>query len=82
MPSLQVRDMPENLYYLLQQRAKAAHRSLAQEAIVALTKGMNASGSHQQRREQLLDVISSTPDFPVTAPPFDPVALIREDRDR
>lgn len=57
MPSLQVRDMPDNLYHLLQQKAKSAHRSLAQEAIITLAKGLHTSGSHQRRREKLLDAI-------------------------
>ena len=36
MPSLQIRDVPEELYEALSLRARAEHRSLAQQAIVEL----------------------------------------------
>ena len=38
MASLQVRELPENIYSLLKQRAEAEHRSIAQEAILLLVK--------------------------------------------
>ena len=50
MPSLQVRELPENIYRLLQKKAKDEHRSLAQEAVVALAKGLNTSVSNKTRR--------------------------------
>ena len=43
MTSLQVRELPENIYRQLKRRAKADHRSLAQEAVAILAKGLNAS---------------------------------------
>ena len=36
MASLQVRELPENIYSLLKRKAEAEHRSIAQEAIVLL----------------------------------------------
>lgn len=82
MPSLQVRDMPDNLYHLLQKRAKTEHRSLAQEAVIVLAKGLDTSVSQQDRRKKLLATIKNNPIkiMAVNAP--DPVDLIREDRDR
>ena len=35
MASLQVRELPENIYSLLKRRAEAKHRSIAQEAVDA-----------------------------------------------
>ncbi len=40
MASLHIRKLPENIYFLLQQRAEAKHRNIAQEAIVLLAKGL------------------------------------------
>lgn len=36
MPALQVRDLPQDLYERLKERAELEHRSLAQETIVAI----------------------------------------------
>ena len=43
MSSLQVRELPENIYSLLKRRAEAERRSIAQEAIALLAKGLNTS---------------------------------------
>ena len=40
MSSLQIRELPENIYSLLKRRAEAEHRSIAQEAIALLAKGL------------------------------------------
>ena len=83
MPSLQVRELPVNIYRLLQKRAKFEHRSLAQEAVVTLAKGLNTTASNKDRRQKLLQNII---DFPCssaeTTANIDPVSLIREDRER
>lgn len=80
MPSLQVRDLPENIYHLLQQRAQAEHRSLAQEAVSLLAKGLDTTISPKDRRAKLLREIAATATTNNT--PLDPVKLIREDRER
>jgi plasmid stability protein len=81
MPSLQVRELPDNIYHLLQKRAQAENRSLAQEAIFLLAKGLNTSTSNKSRRAGLLQEIEKK-SVPETLKQFDPVVLIREDRDR
>ena len=43
MASLHIRKLPENIYFLLKQRAEAEHRSIAQEAILLLAKGLDTS---------------------------------------
>ena len=43
MASLQIRKLPENIYFLLKQRAEVEHRSIAQEAIVLLAKELDTS---------------------------------------
>ncbi|MCA1795816.1 MAG: hypothetical protein LC660_18455 [Desulfobacteraceae bacterium] len=81
MPSLQVRELPDNIYHLLQKKALAENRSLAQEAISILAKGLNTSTSNKSRRAALLQEIEKK-SLPETAKHFNPVELIREDRKR
>ena len=80
MPTLQVRDLPEEVYSQLSYLAKREHRSLTQEAIVLLREGIEAKMGNKDRRRKTLEQISTLgidrKDLP------DPVALVREDRDR
>ncbi len=82
MSSLQVRDLPDNIYQLLQKKAQSEHRSLAQEAVVVLAKGLSTSISHKDRRKALLQEIVSCHETEEFAIKQDPVELIREDRQR
>lgn len=82
MPSLQVRELPENIYRLLQKKAQAEHRSLAQEAVVVLAEGLNSPISHKQRRSELLNNIMKNPCKNKAVMQMDPVELINEDRQR
>ena len=54
MASLQIRKLPENIYFLLKHRVEAEHRSIAQEAIVLLAKGLDTSIAPKERRTRLL----------------------------
>ena len=49
MSSLQARELPENIYSPLKRIAEAEHRSIAQEAIVLLAKGLETSISPKVR---------------------------------
>jgi len=40
MPTIQIRDLPEHLHYKLKEEAGKQHRSLSQQAIVVLSKGL------------------------------------------
>lgn len=80
MPTLQVRDLPIEIYTQLNYLADKEHRSLAQQTIVLLKEGMDSKLGNKERRKKLLEKISQLnidgKDFP------DPVDLVREDRDR
>jgi antitoxin FitA len=80
MPTLQVRDLPVEIYTQLNYLADKEHRSLAQQTIVLLKEGMDSKLGNKERRKKLLEKISQLnidgKDFP------DPVDLVREDRDR
>jgi plasmid stability protein len=82
MPSLQVRELPENIYRLLQDKATAEHRSLAQEAIVSLGKGLQTSLSNKHRRKKLLKKILDNQGIDPTILRIDPADMLREDRSR
>jgi plasmid stability protein len=80
MPTLQVRDLPEDIYVQLNYLAEKEHRSLAQETIVLLKEGIATKLGNKERRRKLLEKIG---DLNIDGSKFpDPVDLIREDRER
>lgn len=80
MPTLQVRDLPEELYVQLSYLAEKEHRSLAQETIVLLKEGMERKLGNKERRRKILERMKSLDIDGSKA--ADPVALVREDRER
>lgn len=79
MPTLQVRDLPAEIYHQLSYLAAQEHRSLAQQTIVLLKEGIARRLDNQGRRKALLDsfdrIAMDNERFP------DPASLIRKDRD-
>jgi hypothetical protein len=81
MPTLQVRDVPEHVYRRLAELAEKERRSLAQQAVAVLAKGLEVDVDPKSRRRKVLEEAKrlglgrgkSLPDF---------VKLIREDRER
>jgi len=82
MPSIQVRDLPEQIYNKIKSNAQKDHRSLSQQAIVTLKKGLGIDENHKERRRILVDQIMSRRVAFDIAKLENPVNLIREDRDR
>jgi len=81
MPLLQVRDCPEDIYSKIVNEAKRERRTIAQEIISLIEKGLGQEQSNIERRKKILERISAR-DIPKKAKDIDAVALIREDRDR
>ena len=82
MSSLQVRDLPDPLYRKLIQQAEKEHRSLTQQAIATLSKGLGISDDAMERRRKVLD---ENREFPIKVSGKgikNPADLLREDRDR
>lgn len=80
LPSLQVRDLPEHLYQEIVQLAEAERRSITQETIILLEKALKIEKQNKERRQHLFDkIIEDTKNAPKEI--FDPVPLIREDRE-
>jgi plasmid stability protein len=82
VPSIQVRDLPEQIYNKIKNNAQKDHRSLSQQAIVTLKKGLGIDENHKERRRILVDKIMSRRVTFDVAKLENPVNLIREDRDR
>ncbi len=79
MPSLQIRDMPDDVYDALAERARSQRRSLAQQAVADLARIPELEA--RRRRQTTVERLRAVkPILPENAP--DPVEVIREDRDR
>lgn len=81
MYSLQVRGLPEDIYRELVRLAEKERRSLAQQAIAVLERGLAAETDPRERRKAVLEEIkranlSAGKHLP------DIAKMIREDRDR
>jgi hypothetical protein len=81
MASLQIRDLPDDVYEALSFRAQAEHRSLAQQAIVELRRIPELTA--RERRLKILDELQKVAETEPAFHPFlAPEDLIREDRGR
>ena len=80
MPTLQVRDLPDEIYVQLSYLAQKEHRSLAQETIVLLKESIESRIGNKERRKRTLEKMASLAIDGREVP--DPVAMVREDRDR
>ena len=81
MPLLQVRDCPEDIYKKISYYAKKQNRTIAQQVISILEKGLQLEQPNMERRKDLLDKIHGR-EVRKEVNTIDDVALIREDRDR
>lgn len=80
MPTLQVRDLPEELYQKMLYLAEKEHRSLTQTTIVLLKEGLERRLADAERRRDLLRNFSGIGPGAASLP--DAELLVREDRDR
>lgn len=81
MPTFQVRDLPDHIYYALKAAAAQEHRSLSQQAIVILAKGLEILPDYQERRKNILREIQSNQAKWAKLRDQDIAAWIREDRE-
>lgn len=80
MPTLQVRDLPDDVYVKLSAVANEENRSLAQQTIVLLKESLGLHANNKLRRKGVLKSIEEKGYKDIKS--IDPVALIREDRER
>lgn len=82
MPSLQIRDLPEEIYLKLVESAKRNRRSLAQEALELLDRSLRNQEDDRARRRALIEEIRRNPITFKKKPKKSVVEMIREDRER
>lgn len=82
MPSLQVRELPEHIYQKLKETADTEHRSLAQQAIIALAKGLDLELDPKRRRQFVLLQVKERQIHYSGKPLQDAVDIVNEDRKR
>jgi plasmid stability protein len=80
MPTLQIRDLPDDVYHGIAAAARAEHRSLSQQAVVELRRALGLAGATQRRKRVVADLAASGRRLPAEAPT--PEALLREDREQ
>ena len=81
MPLLQVRECPEDIYKKISYVAKNENRTIAQQVVVLLEKGLGQSESNMERRKRLIEKLE-TREISSEIKKSDSVSLIREDRDK
>lgn len=81
MPLLQVRDCPEDIYKKISINARKQNRTIAQQILIILEKGLGQEQSNIERRKAILEKISMRKINP-KANEIDDVALLSEDRNR
>jgi plasmid stability protein len=84
MRILQIRELPDDIYRQLRERAGQDRRSLTQEAVIAIEQGLGAAGELDSRRERRRRVIAAAQEEPIGLPARAPLpaVLIRKDRER
>ena len=80
MPTLQVRDLPEDIYIKLNMIAKEENRSIAQQTIILLKESLGLHINNKLRRKALLEEINKKT-YPESNE-VNQVELIRKDRER
>ena len=81
MPLIQVRDVPDHIYHLLAEQAEKERRSLAQQVVAVLARGLQVELDAKARRQKLLRAIQAGVQDR-TGRLSDPARLIRKDRRR
>lgn len=79
MPTLQIRDLPDDVYQSVLSAARAEQRSLSQQAVVELRRALGV-GTEDKRLATVQQLRASKRRLPVSA--GSPELLQREDRDQ
>jgi plasmid stability protein len=78
MPTLHVRNVPEELYESIRRKARLGRRSLSQEVITLLQRAVQQP---ERSQAEVLESIRRNRHTPPSGAP-DAVTLLREDRER
>jgi hypothetical protein len=80
MPLLQVRDFPDDIYKEVSHIARRQNRTVAQEVILLVKKGLEEETTNRERRRLTFERIAAR-QVPAQAREIDTAALIREMRE-
>ena len=78
---VRIRDIPGHIYRRLAEQAEREHRSLAQQTLAVLSRGLGVEMDAKARRRKVLQAIAGMDHSP-TKKLRAPARLIREDRNR
>lgn len=81
MPLIQVRNCPEDLYEKIAFYARQQNRTIAQQILVFLEKGLDQEQPNAQRRQKLLEKIQRR-SLPEKVNEIDDLAVLDADRNR
>ncbi len=81
MPLLQVRDFPDDIYNEITFEARRQNRTIAQETIVLIKKGLGNEVSNKERRRLAVEKTFAE-NVPQSVKAADYMQFIREDRER
>jgi len=81
MALLQVRNFPDEKYEVISAMAKEQRRSIAQQTVLLIDRGLASRGSAKEKRQRAIErtMARSVPEW---MKEIDSAAMIREDRDR
>lgn len=79
MPTLYVRNVPDDLHRRVRRRATRKHRSMGTEVIELLEEALKSDDIREQRARVLRDIARSRESLPKSS---NSLQLLREDRDR
>jgi hypothetical protein len=80
MPLLQVRDFPEDVYEKITLEARQQNRTIAQQTVILIKKGLSEEASNKERRRLAVERTFSRQVPPNAGDDYR--KLVREDRDR
>ena len=80
MALLQVRNFPDEIYSVISEMARAERRSVSQQAILLIERGLSSKESAKQRRRKALERTLILPELE-SMKGVDFAESVREDRD-
>ncbi|MCB0559459.1 MAG: hypothetical protein H6573_21115 [Lewinellaceae bacterium] len=81
MPTLQIRKLPDDIYQALKDEAERERRSISQQAIISLAKGLDVPVDFRERRKKIIAEIKQEVHLWKKWANVDVASWIREDRD-
>jgi plasmid stability protein len=83
MSTLQIRNLPDDVYREIKKLSEREHRSLSSQALALLEQALDEHGNRQKKRRAIIEEIrASEENWPEKESLPDPGELLAEDRKR